>query len=326
MLPRDSDFLLSIVIPIYNEEKNVAVLYEQILDHLATEYRWEIVFVDDGSTDESLRIIQQLHQSDGRVQYLMFSRNFGHQNALKAGLDHCNGDAIICMDGDLQHPPWLIGQMVERWQNGFDIVCTTRIDGPETGLFKRVTSDFFYKFLTRISNIELRSGSADFRLIDRKVLEVLRGFNESDIFIRGVVAWIGFKQTELPYAPAKRGAGKTKYTLRKMIRFALSGLLGFSVFPLRVASLIGLLVSILSFSYGIYAVWVRIFSDDVVSGWASVMAGIYFLGGVQLVCLGICGEYIGKIFIQVKHRPPYIIKENSLQEGTSSVTSSFPAL
>ncbi len=312
MAQRSSDFLLSVLIPVFNEEGNVALVYEQLIAHISTICRYEIIFIDDGSSDNTLEAIKELQQVDQQVHFLCFSRNFGHQSALKAGLDYCNGDVIVSMDGDLQHPPQLIPQMIECWQKGAEIVYTRRVDGEETSWFKRNTSGLYYKLISSLSSIHLQPGAADFRLIDKEVLKVIRRFQEADIFFRGLVAWVGFRQCEIPYLPAKRRAGATKYTLRKMIRLALNGLLGFSVFPLRVASVIGFLVSLLSFAYGIYAIWMRFFGDEVVSGWASVMTGIYFLGGMQLICLGICGEYIGKIFIQVKQRPHYILRETSL--------------
>ncbi len=312
MRPRPEKFSLSILIPLFNEEDNIRNLYEQLNRYTSAISAREIIFINDGSTDGTLEALETLHSDDPTVHYISLSRNFGHQNALKAGLDHCSGDVVISMDGDLQHPPGLIPEMIQKWQAGYDIVVTTRQD-VETGNFlKRFTSRNFYRLMSSFSNIELKPGSADFRLLDRTVVDVLKSFEETDIFYRGYVAWSGYSQFELPYIPEERQAGTTKYTPRKMIRLALDGLLGFSILPLRLVTMIGVIISMVSFLYGFYAVCIRLFSDAAVSGWASIMAGIYFIGGIQLLCIGICGEYIGRTFMEVKKRPHYIVGETSL--------------
>jgi len=306
-------FLLSLLVPVYNEEGNIKSFYDETVQFLSDFENYEIIFIDDGSYDATVQQIQNLQKINSSVHYVSLSRNFGHQSALKAGLDVCRGDVVISMDGDLQHPPSLIPEMIKCWSNGFDAVVTIRKESKDSGIFKRFTSKYFYYFLTRISCIELKPGSADFRLLDKKVVEVLRKSDENDLFVRGFISWVGFKQIELSYKPRERNSGETKYTLKKMLRLASNGLLGFSVFPLRMVSLVGLVISCLSFFYGFYAILMRFFSDDTVSGWASVMAGIYFLGGMQLLSIGICGEYVGKIFMQVKKRPQYVITETSLR-------------
>jgi len=313
MTSRPTDFFISLLIPVYNEEQNISVLFAQVLAHISVFNRYEIIFIDDGSTDDTFQKIKQLQQGNSNVHYLTLSKNFGHQNALKAGLDFCTGDVVISMDGDLQHPPALIPKMIDCWRNGYDAVVTTRKDIKETSLVKKFTSRYFYRLLSIISCIELKPGTADFRLLDRTVVEELKRFDENDIFFRGFVAWLGFRQFELSYTPDKRIAGETKYTLKKMFRLASSGLFGFSILPLRMVSLIGAVISCLSFLYGFYAILIRFFSEEVVFGWASIMTGIYFLGGIQLVCIGICGEYIGRIFMQVKNRPHYVIADTSLR-------------
>ncbi len=314
MSQKSADFLLSILVPVFNEEDNIRILYEELTRHVGPLCRNEIIFINDGSSDGTLEEIKTLQKEydNGTIHYLSLSRNFGHQSALKAGLDFCSGDIVVSMDGDLQHPPHLIPSMIEQWKNGYDVVITTRQDREESRLFKRFTSQNFYRLLSRISHLDLKPGTADFRLLDRKVVDILKQFEESDIFFRGMVAWSGFKQFELPYLPEKRSSGETKYTLAKMLRLALSGLLGFSILPLRLVTLIGFLISLASFIYGFYAIFIRIFSQEAVSGWASVMTGVYFLGGIQLICIGICGEYIGRIFMQTKKRPHYIVADTSL--------------
>lgn len=313
MKSRSDTFLLSLVIPVYNEENNIEALFSRLILHIGQYDNYEILFIDDGSTDQTLLKIKEIQKNETNVQYLSLSKNFGHQNALKAGLDFCSGDIVISMDGDLQHPPELIPEMIDKWKNGYDVIVTTRKDIQELRVLKKVTSQNFYRLLSTISNIEIKPGTADFRLLDRKVVNVIKSFEERDIFFRGFVAWAGFKQFELPYTPDKRVAGETKYTMRKMLKLALNGLLGFSVFPLRMVSLAGVIISLASFIYGFYAIFIRIFSNEVVSGWASVMAGVYFLGGIQLICIGICGEYIGRIFMQAKRRPHYVIADTSLK-------------
>jgi len=304
--------LLSIIIPVYNEEKNIPILLDRFSNILTGLIRFEVIFVDDGSTDQTLDIIKQSCGIGDNVYYISFTRNFGHQKALKAGLDLCGGDLIVSLDGDLQHPPELIPQMLKRWQEGYDIVYTCRKDAQDTGNFKRISSSLFYWFMNKISKLNLKPGVADFRLINKKALESIKKYEETDLFLRGIIAGLGFKQAQLEYTPAQRLYGTTKYSFRKMISLALSGITGFSVFPLRVLTSIGLIFAFLSFIYGLYALGVRFYSDYAVPGWTSMMAGIYFLGGLQLAAIGICGEYIGKIFLEVKHRPQYLIAESFL--------------
>ena len=233
MIDRSDDFRLSILIPVLNEQDNIQAMYDEIEENLKEIQDKEIIYINDGSTDSSLEKIKKLRTLDNSVHYIDFSRNFGHQNALKAGLDLCSGDVVISMDGDLQHPPQLVTLLIERWREGYDVVITTRDDSSDSGLFKKLTSQLFYRLLGKLSNIGLKPGSADFRLLDRKVVDTLKRFDEKDIFYRGFVAWSGFKQIELPYKPAKRRSGLTKYSPRKMVRLALDGLLGFSILPLR---------------------------------------------------------------------------------------------
>lgn len=318
MARRADDYLLSILVPVFNEEKNVGVLCSQVMRHIDPAARSEIIFVDDGSRDGTLDELKKLRLQHDNVHYLALSRNFGHQSALKAGLDACSGDVVISMDGDRQHPPGLIPKMIERWRDGSDVVITTREDADASeGLFKRITSSGFYWLFNRMSDVELKPGSADFRLLDRKVVEALREMRESDVFLRGHVAWSGFEQAEIRYTSDRRSAGGTKYTFGKMVRLAVGALVGFSVLPLRAVIVAGLATSLASFGYGLYAVLIRLFTDQAVSGWSSIMAGVYFLGGIQLVCIGVCGEYIGRVFAQVKERPLYIVREAALPSAES---------
>ena len=311
----DNDSLiLSILIPVYNEAENIAALHTQIMQHVNPICGSEIIFIDDGSKDDTLKRIKALKRNHANVHYIALSRNFGHQSALKAGLDYCCGDIVVSMDGDLQHPPSLIPAMIERWHDGHDVVITVRRDSSRPRLFKGLASQGFYWVMSKMSDVELIPGTADFRLLDRRVVEVLRQSEERNIFLRGYVAWSGFKQVALPYCPDKRHAGETKYTFGKMLRLAMDGLLGFSILPLRAVMMVGFLISAISSLYGLYAVLIHVLTERSVPGWASIMTGVYFLGGIQLMCIGICGEYIGRTFMEAKKRPQYVVAETSLCE------------
>jgi len=307
-----NDFKVSIVIPSYNEEDNIHALVDRLVPILSRYPAYEILLVDDGSADNTLEIIQRLSEQNEKVKYLSFSRNFGHQMALKAGLDHATGDCVICMDADLQHPPELIDQMIGKWKEGYDVVYTVREDGTNVPFLKKGTARLFYTFINRISNIKLDRGVADFRLLDRSVVEVFREINESSLFIRGMVSWVGFKQCAIKYRPENRFSGESKYSYGKMVSFALDGITSFSVKPLHLATLFGMTVSLLSFLYGLFAIFMSFFTDRVISGWTSVIVSVLFIGGLQLLMLGILGEYLGKLFIESKKRPIYIIRKKKL--------------
>jgi len=307
--------LISVVVPSYNEENNIYPLYESLKKELDTYTRWEILFVDDGSTDKTLQNIIQISAEDQRVKYVSFSRNFGHQNAIKAGLDFSSGDCVISMDADLQHPPVIIHQMIEKWEQGFEIVFTTRIYNKNQSFLKRKTSRLFYNIINVMSDIKLKDGVADFRLFDRKVVDVFKNeIHEYFLFVRGMVNWIGFKQTFIPYHAQERSSGNTKYTFRKQIGLALNGLTSLSVKPLRLSLILGFIFSFVSFIYAIYALYIYFFTDQAVSGWTSVIISVLFIGGVQMFLGGIQGEYLGKIFLETKRRPRYIVSETNTEQ------------
>lgn len=306
--------LVSIVIPAFNEGQNISSvlnILNEVLHPLGINY--EVIIIDDGSSDNTHDIIENIRLSNSHLQYIRFSRNFGHQAALKAGIDHARGTAIISMDADLQHPPKLIAEMIQYWKNGYEIVYTQRRPDNNLGWFKKLSSRWFYKILRAISDVTIEEGTADFRLIDRKVADIIKAQNDPFLFIRGLIPWMGFKQYKLVYDPAKRLHGKSKYTLGKMTAFAVNGITGFSIKPLRVAIFLGLIISLLSFLYGLYAIWAFLYDDRVISGWASVITSILFIGGIQLIILGIIGEYIGKAYLQSKNRPFYIVAESTLK-------------
>jgi len=300
----------SVVVPLYEEEAVLPQLYERlapVLDGL--DGPSEVVFVVDGGQDRSFEIVKELRARDGRVKGLKFSRNFGHQYALTAGLDRARGDAVIMMDGDLQHPPELIPNLVEKWRAGAQIVNTYRESTAGIGPFKRLTAAVFYGLLNRFGNIRLSPNTADFRLIDRRVADRFRGVREQARFLRGLFAWVGFRQATVPYAAEKRPAGRTKYSTKKMARLALDGITSFSVAPLRLATFLGFLVSFLGFAYAVYALVVKLIGRAALPGWASLVIVVLILGGVQLITLGIIGEYVAKIYLEAKARPLYIVDE-----------------
>ena len=310
--------LVSIVLPAHNESGNIDLIYERIGGIFPFEhYDLEVIFVDDGSTDDTLNKIDELCNRRSNVFYIELSRNFGHQNALKAGLDRANGDGILSMDCDLQHPPELISKLLEKWEEGYDIVYTRRAESENLSYLKRKTSNAFYNFVSWLSDIKIEKGTSDFRLIDRRVADVFSRFNESDLFIRGLMKWIGFKQVAVDYHPDDRHSGETKYTFRKMVRFAFSGITSLSIRPLYIAIYLGFILSLLSFLYLPYVAWSYYYSGHYAYGWGSVILTVVFFSGLQLSVLGIIGIYIGKMFVQVKDRPLYIVKSTNLKNGIS---------
>ena len=308
---KEKGVTVSVIIPAHNEEGNISLLTKK-LEQILRNYSYEILFVDDGSCDRTLERIKAARKSNPRLQYLSLSRNFGHQNALKAGLDHTSGDCVITMDADLQHPPELIPELIDRWGEGFEIVYTIRKDERCTPFFKRLTARLFYNLINVISEVHIQEGTADFRLLDRKVVEVLKTMNESTLFYRGIIPWTGFRQIGVHYTAANRHAGRSKYSLRRMTRFALGGIVSFSVLPLRLATVLGFIMAISGFIIGLKAIYEALFTTKTVPGWASTIVSVVFVGGVQLIILGIIGEYVGMLFIESKKRPHYILRETSI--------------
>ncbi|HEX7692085.1 MAG TPA: glycosyltransferase [Sediminibacterium sp.] len=303
---------IALVVPVSNEEANIALLADsvkQVFEGLP--YIYTLTFVDDGSTDQTLDEIKRYASVHPGIFYISLARNFGHQNALKAGLDMADADCVVMMDGDMQHPPELIPEMIALWEAGNDVVYTLRKDHNEMPLMKRKTSRMFYQLINNLSDIELEPGTADFRLMDRKAVEAFRVFRETDLFMRGLVKWMGFRQAGIEYDPGTRTHGKSKYTVKKMMRFALQGITSFSTRPLYIAVYLGFIFSLLSLLYIPYIMY-SFYFGKVINGWASVIATIAFFGGLQLMILGIIGMYLGKLFMQSKQRPHYIIKESNL--------------
>jgi dolichol-phosphate mannosyltransferase len=300
---------IAIVIPAYNEEGNIEVMIQALHKVFETiPYHYEILFVDDGSKDGTLQILKTISANDDKVFYIELSRNFGHQNALKAGVDLVVADAVITMDGDMQHPPELIPELIKKWEEGYDVVYTRREEDKNLSFLKKKTSSNFYKLMNRLSEIEFEPGTADFRLLDEKVVKVFSNFNENELFIRGLVSWLGFKQFAIDYKPSQRFSGSSKYTIVKMMRFALQGITSFSIRPLYFAIILGFGLSLLAFVFYIVYLIYSIYFGHVISGWASVICTIVFFGGLNLIVLGIVGMYVGKLFIQSKQRPNYLIR------------------
>lgn len=303
---------LSVVVPVYFEEAVIDAFYARICEALAPlqpEFEVELVFVNDGSTDRSLEILLGLREKDPRIKVLHFSRNFGHQIAVTAGLDHAVGDVVVVIDADLQDPPEVILDMLAKWREGNKVVYGVRAQRNGESAFKRWTAKLFYRLLGRLSDVPIPLDAGDFRLLDRVVVEGLRKMPEESRYLRGMVSWLGYRQCGLPYVRDARYAGKTKYTLRKMLRFAFNGITSFSEKPLVLAGWMGVFATLVGFLYLLHVITGKLLRpDSVVSGWASMIGVVVFFGGVQLLFLGVLGQYIGRIYREVKRRPLYIIE------------------
>jgi glycosyltransferase involved in cell wall biosynthesis len=270
---------------------------------------WEVIYVDDGSRDATARLLRELHEQDERVRVLRFSRNFGHQVAVSAGIEHTGGDAVVLIDADLQDPPEVIGEMLARWREGYDVAYGQRTDRAGESAFKLATAKAFYRLLNRLSETEIPLDVGDFRLMDHNVVDALVAMPERARFVRGMVSWIGFRQIAVPYKRAERFAGETKYPLFKMLRLALDGVTSFSLVPLRMATWAGFLASGVAMLGILFALGVRLFTREWVPGWAAIFVAVLFVGGIQLMALGIVGEYVGRIYAEAKRRPLYLLQE-----------------
>ena len=308
------NFKVSVVVPAFNEEGNIPRLANELVNVLKQYKSYEIIFINDGSVDNTLDTIKKLRLHNKNIHYISLSRNFGHQYALKAGLDSATGDFVISMDADLQHPVNLIPTLIQEWQNGYDIVYTVRTDKKTESLFKRSTSKLYYKIFNFLTGLNMPSGTADFRGMDKKAVQVLKNMPEKTLFLRGVVFWMGCKQKALSYPVHPRFAGKSAYTLKKMMSLAMAGATSFSVKPLRIAIYAGFIVAVLGCLFTAYVLYMKLFGGATISGWASIMCVLLILGGSQLFMMGIIGEYIGMIFMEMKKRPNYIVDETSLNQ------------
>lgn len=311
--------LASIVVPAFNEEANLPHLYRRVCSALASDgWSFELVIVDDGSTDGTLAVIKELQREDPRVHHISLSRNFGHQAALLAGMAHSRGDVVISMDSDLQHPPELLPRMLRLWQDGYEVVHTIKRSDTSANLFRRVVSRAFYRLFVKLSGLSLGFGQSDFRLLDARIARELCRIPEHHKFIRGLVSWMGFNQIAIEYDVAPRLQGRPTYPLRRRLGFHVDGILSFSIMPLRLFTLLGVIVSVTAGLYGLLALTTGLYGflfgypKWIVPGWASLAIFVTFLGGLQLIGIGMLGEYLGRVFEQTKGRPLYLVRETSL--------------
>jgi len=303
---------LTVVIPGLNEEESLPILYAELVRVLGNrEWKLNILFVDDGSTDGTLRVCRELNARDPRFQYISLSRNFGHQLALTAGMDLSHGRVVVTMDADLQDPPEVVLEMIKLWEQGVDVAYGQRRSHENIPVFKRLTAQMFYRILRSMSEVPIPTDTGDFRLIDRRVMDQLRTMREQGRFIRGMVSWVGFEQRPVLYDRPGRNQGSTKYPLFRQLRLAWEGISAFSSWPLRMATMTGVLFSLMAFVMVIYYIARKIYFDDFTKGWASIMVAIFAVGGVQMFFIGIVGEYLAKTFEELKGRPLYVVRETS---------------
>ena len=314
---------LSVVVPCHNEEGNLAELHRRLAAVLPTTADdWELILVDDGSSDGTISAMRALAAADTHVQYVSFSRNFGHEAASTAGLDRAEGDCVVLMDADLQDPPELIPEMVKKWRAGYEEVHAVRRRRRGVGAMKRATAFLFYRLINALSEVKIPPDTGDFRLMDRRVVADFRRCRERARFVRGLVTWVGYKQGQIEYDRPARHAGKTKYHLWNLVPLAMDVVIGFSTRPLRLASLLGLTVTVLAFVLAIIVAVQKIFFGIAIQGYALLATGLFFLGGVQMLLLGIIGEYVGRIYGQVQERPLYLVREESTSESAPAESRS----
>lgn len=304
---------ISVVIPMYYEEEVAEICYDRvstILKSLYDKYKYEIIFVNDGSKDNTRQMLKEICRVDGNVKLIDFSRNFGHQSAITAGMNYSIGQAVVVIDADLQDPPEVILRMLEKWREGYQVVYGKRLKREGESIFKKATAKVFYRILARLTEFDIPVDAGDFRLIDRKVCDALNKMDEKNRYVRGIISWLGFNTTYVEFVREKRYAGKTKYPFRKMLKFATDAVVSFSYKPLRITSYLGMALSGVSFIYLIIALFLKLFNViDTVQGWMSIVAISLFFNGIVLLVLGIMGEYIGRIYDEVKARPLYVVNE-----------------
>ena len=307
--------IISIVVPVFNEEDNIQHFYESICQNMEPlPYEFELIFVDDGSKDRSREILRELEKKDSRIQSIFLAKNYGHQLALTCGLDYAEGDAVITMDGDMQHPPELLPVLLEQWENGYEVVQTIRKTTEGVSAMKKLTSYYYYKVLNKLSDVHIQEGGSDFRLMDRVVVKAFRRYREHARFIRGMIGDMGFKQTRIEFVAPKRFAGVSKFSPKKMLNFAIDGVLAYSIMPLRLGLYIGFLCAVVSILIICHVLVSKFIFDDAVAGWTTTMDCILFFGGMQMMVLGIIGEYLGRVFEEVKKRPLYLIARGKPKE------------
>ena len=296
----------TVIVPVFNEKDCLDELYHRVCKVMdQTKDSWELILVDDGSTDGSTEIIRNFAKDDTRVRPVIFARNYGHQIAVTAGMDYSSGDAVAVIDADLQDPPEVILDLIAKWKEGYQVVYAVRAEREGETKFKLITASLFYRLIYKITDVKIPMDTGDFRLLDRKVVEVMNSMRERQRFLRGMSAWVGFRQAGVPYKRAARYAGSTKYPFKKMLKLAMTAITSFSYFPLQMATWVGIFLSAVSFLLLVVMIILRIAQSDFLTGQAATLIAIIFLGGIQLICLGILGEYIGRIYDEVKGRPLY---------------------
>ena len=305
---------ISILVPCHNEQENIEKLYDALVESIAkiNGYQWEIVFVDDGSFDDTLSRIKQLRERDERVCFISLSRNFGKENAMLAGFDHITGDAVIIMDADLQHPPHLMAEMIAEWESGYDDVYAERLNRGKESWLRRKLSMLYYRLLQRLAKVDVLPNVGDFRLLDRKCIDSLKKLRETQRYTKGLYCWIGFKKKKISFQQADREKGKSSFSYHRLFNLAIEGITSYTTAPLRISTVVGIVVSLVAFIYMCYVLVKTIIYGEPVQGYPTLVILILFLGGVQLLSLGIIGEYLGRVFHETKNRPVYLISE---QEG-----------
>jgi glycosyltransferase involved in cell wall biosynthesis len=302
--------MISIVVPCYNEEESIRQTCTELIQVMERQGdSFELIFVDDGSKDNTLALLYELQHLNERIRIIALSRNFGHQLAVTAGIDFAQGDAVVLIDADLQDPPELIPEMIQKWKEGYQVIYGQRIEREGESLFKKATARWFYRLLNKLSEVPIPLDTGDFRLMDRKVVEELKKMREHHRFIRGMVSWVGYKQIPMLYKRQPRYAGKSKYPLQKMLRFTMDGMISFSTAPLKMATYLGFFTALLSIFGIFFVIYIRLATKNWVQGWTTILLAIMFFSGVQLITIGIIGEYIGRVHSQTKNRPLYVIKD-----------------
>lgn len=314
---------ITILIPTYNEEEVLPTLMEALKQTTSSlsSYHFEFLFIDDGSSDRTIQLLHQFHLENPQVKYIELSRNFGKEVAMLAGFDYADGEAVIIMDADLQHPPEMIPELIHWWEEGYEDVYTVRKEKAEKNPFKRLASNAYYTILQRLTPYDVHQGAGDFRLLDRKCINALKALRENERNTKGMYAYIGFKKKELEYEESERAAGDTKWGFGQLIKLAMDGITSYSTVPLRVWSVIGLIISLLSFIFLFIELFKAIFYGSDVAGYPTLIAAIIFLGGIQLISLGAIGEYLARVFIETKNRPPYFVRKTSMEDKGESKES-----
>ena len=311
----------SIVVPVYNEEEVIHETYRRLTEVMrSTKEAYELLFVNDGSRDRTAEIIKEYSEQDSAVVLLDFARNFGHQIAITAGMDYARGEAVVVIDADLQDPPELILEMIEKWKQGFDVVYAKRTKRKGETYFKKQTAAMFYRFLRAMTDIDIPLDTGDFRLLDRKVCNQMNSIQEKNRFVRGLVSWVGFKQIAVEYERDERLAGESKYPLKKMLKLSMDGITSFSYKPLKLASYAGVTLSGIGFIYLLVVLYLKLFTDSTITGWSSLIVIQLFFSGIILIILGMIGEYIGRIYDETKNRPLYIVREKYQLEPRKEVS------